>query len=197
MVYNLKHGRSCDTNSQAERVEHQKHETLPMNRCKSCQYFENVSTATVCKRCGAPLSALIAERRTNSLVARNSTFPIMLRDKHVGQLGQHDIALYVGDYSEPLIANVTGETILGRTSRLVSLDEHPALDLTRFEAIERGVSRAHAVLQRTNGTLAVTDLGSTNGTWINNVRLTPKVPVRLNNGDRVVLARLALHVYFE
>jgi len=52
-------------------------------------------------------------------------------------------------------------------------------------------------LQRTNGTLAVTDLGSTNGTWINNVRLTPKVPVRLNNGDRVVLARLALHVYFE
>ncbi len=48
------------------------------------------------------------------------------------------------------------------------------------------VSRHHALLKADeDGQVRLTDLGSTNGTFVNGERLTPKVPVALNDGDRL------------
>jgi len=100
-------------------------------------------------------------------------------------------------YEEPLIVNVTHETILGRISRVASVTPQPAIDLTMFQAIELGVSRAHAALRRYMDDLLILDLDSTNGTWVNGVRLKAQTPVKLQSGDRISLAKLTLYTYFQ
>jgi pSer/pThr/pTyr-binding forkhead associated (FHA) protein len=46
-----------------------------------------------------------------------------------------------------------------------------------------GVSRYHAVLRQTYGRIAVEDLGSTNGTFVNGTRIVGQV--MLHDGDRI------------
>jgi FHA domain/Double zinc ribbon len=51
-----------------------------------------------------------------------------------------------------------------------------------------GVSRRHAQIKRQpDGSLALLDLGSTNGTKINGIAIEPNILVPLKNGDRVTL----------
>jgi len=134
---------------------------------------------------------------THRLGAPRPTSSLQPRIKHIGNLGPHEIALYVAEYEEPLIVNVTHETILGRISRVASVTPQPAIDLTMFQAIELGVSRAHAALRRYMDDLLILDLDSTNGTWVNGVRLKAQTPVKLQSGDRISLAKLTLYTYFQ
>ena len=50
------------------------------------------------------------------------------------------------------------------------------------------VSRRHAELVIRDGALWITDLGSSNGTFVNDTRLAPRQPVRLINGARLRFA---------
>jgi hypothetical protein len=51
------------------------------------------------------------------------------------------------------------------------------------------VSRSHAVIDSGSQGWTVTDLGSTNGTFVNGHEIAPQVPVALAAGDRIRLAR--------
>ncbi len=52
------------------------------------------------------------------------------------------------------------------------------------------VSRHHALLEiGPDGRVRLTDHHSSNGTYVNNRRLRPNVPVELNDGDRFASAR--------
>jgi pSer/pThr/pTyr-binding forkhead associated (FHA) protein len=73
----------------------------------------------------------------------------------------------------------------------------PDLDLGPFRALEMGVSRLHALLRRSRGTVSLTDLGSTNGTTVNGVRLAPNSPQPLRDGDELRLGKLALRIFFS
>lgn len=55
----------------------------------------------------------------------------------------------------------------------------PDVDLTPFGGTSSGVSRRHASLRFQNGVWNLTDLNSTNGTFINTTRLAPNVPTPL------------------
>jgi hypothetical protein len=57
------------------------------------------------------------------------------------------------------------------------------------------VSRHHAVLERTGLHLSVRDVGSTNGTFVDGLRIA--VPTRLNYGSVVVIGGLRLEVAFR
>ncbi len=81
--------------------------------------------------------------------------------------------------------------LLGRT------DPHsnvfPEVDLSRFDP-ETKVSRRHARIWREGETFLVEDLGSVNGTVINDsVRLAPKQPRVLDSGDKLRLGETTLH----
>ena len=55
-------------------------------------------------------------------------------------------------------------------------------------ADDPGLSRRHAVLRRlADGTYAIEDLGSTNGTEVNGRQIAAGEPVALGDGDRVHL----------
>lgn len=52
-----------------------------------------------------------------------------------------------------------------------------------------GVSRRHAVVESSSGSIVLRDLGSTNGTWVNGERITTR---RLLHGDSVRLGTISL-----
>ena len=68
----------------------------------------------------------------------------------------------------------------------------PDIDLNAYNALEKGVSRRHAVLLNYRNTLHVMDLGSVNGTLLNEDRLQPDKPYPLREGDKVCLGSLNL-----
>jgi pSer/pThr/pTyr-binding forkhead associated (FHA) protein len=125
-----------------------------------------------------------------------TTSQLRLHREHVGKLKPNDIAIYMADLDGPLVVNLENELVIGRIDR-TDITKHPeALDLSNFGAMERGVSRAHVTLRRYNKDIVAIDLMSTNGTWVNNYRLKPYLPVAFTSGDRLTLAKLSMYIYF-
>lgn len=55
----------------------------------------------------------------------------------------------------------------------------PDVDLTPFGGTASGVSRRHALLRHNQGTWTITDLNSTNGTFVNGTRIASNMPTPL------------------
>ena len=71
------------------------------------------------------------------------------------------------------------------------------LDLTHYGGIDKGVSREHASLQLSDQGIILQDLGSTNGTLLNNSHLPPRQPFLLRTGDEIRFGELLVHIFFE
>jgi pSer/pThr/pTyr-binding forkhead associated (FHA) protein len=87
-------------------------------------------------------------------------------------------------------------TVLGRHSFAASPTPDRVVDLSHLGAEKHGVSRQHCLLRRQGAHLILTDLGSTNGTYLNGERISPHRPHRLSEGDRLILGTLHLVVFF-
>jgi serine/threonine protein kinase len=116
-----------------------------------------------------------------------------------------------GDSSAPLVAArptaklvVSGTTeldasfllqkdsnLVGRTDPMSNI--FPEVDLSRFDP-ETKVSRRHARIWREGEAFMVEDLGSVNGTVVNDlIRLEPRQPRALDSGDRIKMGETTLH----
>jgi hypothetical protein len=73
----------------------------------------------------------------------------------------------------------------------------PDIDLSHYGGGSAGVSRRHARLLRRGDGWAVEDLGSTNGTYVNDQVLPPSQPQLLNDGDSVRCGQLALDFHSD
>jgi len=73
----------------------------------------------------------------------------------------------------------------------------PELDLTPDQGIENGVSRMHAAFQLAKQGVILIDLGSTNGTSLNNARLPARQPFIVQSGDEVRFGDLLVHIFFD
>ncbi len=88
------------------------------------------------------------------------------------------------------------ETIFGRGATLPQ-SAMPGVDMTPFAGYRMGVSRRHAAIRRNeNNQLELWDLGSSNGTYLNGVRLAAHRPNRLRDGDEIRLGQMVLRVRF-
>ena len=78
-------------------------------------------------------------------------------------------------------------------------EERPDLqvNLQAFGAVTLGVSRQHARLERFGSHLMLTDLNSSNGTFINGVKCLPLQARLVRDGDEIKLGKLILFLYFE
>ena len=74
---------------------------------------------------------------------------------------------------------VDAELVLGREDASLTIDDEE-------------ISRRHAIIRPTDGGIEIEDLGSTNGTYVNAVRI--EGPTRLAGGDTVKLGRSVLQV---
>lgn len=93
---------------------------------------------------------------------------------------------FPADYPERRVALADGENRIGR-SRGHPDEQVPEIDLAPAPA-DPGISRLHAMLERrSDGEIVVRDLGSTNGTMVNDdpAPIAPQTDVPLADGDRV------------
>jgi predicted component of type VI protein secretion system len=84
--------------------------------------------------------------------------------------------------------------VLGRG---LSPDRGKMLDLSDFQGLTYGVSRQHCKLERRGIRLYAADLGSTNGTYLNNKRLPPFQDQMIGHGDRLILGAMHVIVMFS
>lgn len=89
---------------------------------------------------------------------------------------------------------ITSQMLMGRPDPEDGIS--PEIDLSAYGAQILGVSRRHAMITARNHRISVQDLGSPNGTYINDSALTPDREYRLHNGDQLRLGRLKLQVHF-
>ena len=168
-----------------------------MVQCRVCK-ARYVTNTIYCTECGA---FLLDEEEL-------ATDPIELTQ--IRWLGDvRDIP--IKDIDLPLVRPTTVRLIIGTGRRQRELElslikparlgrsdptqnVFPEVDLTDDLAMECGVSREHASILGRGGDVMVEDLGSTNGTLLNGIRLDPYMPEILNHGDQLQLGRLLIEV---
>ena len=87
------------------------------------------------------------------------------------------------------------ETVFGRFDP--EGNDPSQVDLSPYGGRKKGVSRLHAAIYRSKHTLSLSDLGSSNGTFLNGERLRPQQTRVLRDGDEVRFGELAAKVYFR
>jgi hypothetical protein len=108
------------------------------------------------------------------------------------------IAFYVEGRSDHAHIDPKGEFVLGRKSGTTSgTASEMLLDLGPLGGYGLGLSRRHAVVRQTGGGYEVLDLGSVNGTWLNEKRLAPHKSYPLPSGSHLRLGRMRLLVLYK
>ncbi len=93
------------------------------------------------------------------------------------------------------VRTMLGEKALGGAGRQATIGRQPEADIVMPYP---QVSSRHATVAPTpDGMLAVTDLGSTNGTHIGGMRIAPNVPVKITPGDKVFIGPYAVFLGLE
>lgn len=86
----------------------------------------------------------------------------------------------------------TPQALAGRADAVSNF--FPDVDLSEYGGLDLGVGRRHARFFVQGGQIFVEDLDSTNGTFLNAARLSPRQPAPLKQGDELRLANLRLRV---
>jgi pSer/pThr/pTyr-binding forkhead associated (FHA) protein len=163
--------------------------------CPACS-AQNTITDTNCTKCATPLVALLPARITVPVPEslKNKPFIPPAKPPQV-QPKADSLSLTVAGSDVPmLVKNDIKKITLGRLS---PGESSPTVDLTPYDAHLMGVSRLHAIVFRTENGTFVQDQDSTNGTFLNDKKLTPNKLYEVKNGDIVRLGQLGIYVHFE
>lgn len=105
----------------------------------------------------------------------------------------HEIIFLIRGMSEHISLQENTSLIIGRSDP--NSDQHINVDLLPYGGILRGISRLHAQINLLGGgRLFITDLNSTNGTYLRGQRMDPFIPQTLHRGDELVLGRLPIQI---
>lgn len=166
--------------------------------CPACKMLNDASSTT-CIYCGIPFEGGKKETSsTTGLVLVNFSYSAVgtngLSDQYARKIPENGIAIYLSNYMHPFDVRLDSDFVIGRKT-----DGAPAglLDLTPLEGYIMGVSKQHVRIQDIGNGYQITDLGSTNGTRVNEERLIPNQPVFLPNGSRLRLGRMPLYINYR
>jgi hypothetical protein len=168
------------------------------NICPVCK-TRNAPEAVLCEHCGARLvdSGGDREHRTKTTDMQALTPEMIeewvLNNTKEAVVPDSGVAFYVDGHSMPAYIDPEGEFVLGRKAGTSS---DLLLDLAPFGGYSLGVSRQHILVRRTVDGYEVLDLGSVNGTWLNEERLVPHQPYRLPSGSHLRLGRMRILVLY-
>lgn len=164
--------------------------------CPVCKGKNDVE-AIVCGHCGAPLEHPFFggefETKTTDMPA---LVPDRVRAWPIDEttIPASGIAIYLEGEFTPAYIDSRGEFILGRKLGKTS---QVLLDLSPFGGYHLGLSRQHAIIRRIEHGYEVLDLGSVNGTWLNDQRLIPHRAYPLVSGSHLRLSRMRLLVIYR
>jgi len=173
--------------------------------CPACK-MKNELGAIVCTYCHTPLQhnnqktiSLQKLQETGTLPENYDVLdipaytPERFMDFEVPSKG---IVLINLENGKPVTMQQNKAFILGRASSEIKTSE-PLVDLTDLGALDYGISRVHARIRKVGRGYQITDMNSTNGTWVDNHRIKPETPTSLQSGDRIRLARLNILVFWN
>ncbi|HEX3052212.1 MAG TPA: FHA domain-containing protein [Aggregatilineaceae bacterium] len=175
----------------------QSSKTLPLdqrfNRCPQCGSHVPVRE-TYCTACGYPIAAETpAKPKTGTLIRRPTTLPPDQEGNTVFEANAHVLLQFLPS-GDCLALPLEYPTFLGRGDGPPDLE---FLDLGDFNALKHGVSRLHCRLERRGSCLLIADMGSRNGTYVNNEPLQPHHEKVIASGDRLILGSLHIAVSFS
>jgi len=167
-----------------------------MKACPYCGY-NNREGLLFCEECGQGLTDARTgpANATHVFEGNASDYAIKSAWGSASLTTAATIIVHIRDAADPLQMPLADQMILGRYD---STNSHqPDIDLTPYGALEKGVSRLHATIERNEDVLTLVDLNSSNGTHLNGQRLTPNQPRVLREGDEIQLGKLVAHIYFR
>ncbi|MDQ7027936.1 MAG: FHA domain-containing protein [Anaerolineae bacterium] len=110
-------------------------------------------------------------------------------------VGKREVLLIIEDKVERVLLEENMHCLLGRFSQTKPSAE--AIDLSPYDAQEQGVSRIHAQIYLEDSRLYLSDLDSSNGTFIGSEKLNPHKPTQVYNGEQIQLGRLPMQIVFK
>jgi hypothetical protein len=176
-------------------------------KCPTCG-FANRPGVLVCENCGTNLisgeSAVLGTRKFHGQDDDNKDENAELTTSEVQALKSAGsetfedsmvLRMEIDGAPSPILISPESETSLGR--RDPATGTMPDVDLTAYAGYRMGVSRRHAIIRLNNKRLEIYDLGSSNGTSVNGVRLAPHQPYPLRDGDEVALGKMIMRAIFQ
>lgn len=173
--------------------------TITENICPNCKE-SNELEAIVCVHCGAILEDPFldpgARTKTKNMPA---VVPENLKDWPVDDatVPHNGIAVYIEGEFHPVYRGASAEIVIGRKAGATGSVTDDLLDLSAQGGYARGLSRRHAVIRRAEQGYEILDLGSVNGTWLNNERLTPQKFYPMSSGSHLRLGGMRLYVLYN
>jgi pSer/pThr/pTyr-binding forkhead associated (FHA) protein len=160
--------------------------------CPNCHH-EELDGEIFCSNCGAQL---VGQDLQRTQAISQSDLPDDLKKPDQPTAPQSKIgsllALHILDVGQILPLTDRKELTIGRVSEGQTI--LPDIDLTAYKAYEKGVSRQHISIKKTDQGFFVTDLGSVNGTQLNGKKILPGQSIQLANGDILSLGKLKIQV---
>jgi hypothetical protein len=162
-------------------------------RCPECNTVVS-PFQTNCDRCGCPITS--SQQTTASRPADRAPTPWPVEPQGHNVLKPHaSVILQFLPSGICVTLPLHKPLILGR--ELILDVEEDVLDLSTFNATQHGVSRHHCQLYRRGVQLVVTDLGSTNGTYLNGEELVSHRDYVVAHTDKLIIGTLHLIVSFS
>jgi pSer/pThr/pTyr-binding forkhead associated (FHA) protein len=160
--------------------------------CPVCKR-KNEPDAVLCVYCGAALEAIDhSPPTTEKMAGATIVFPKEPpRIKTDALIPEGGIAIFLLDNPVPIKSLAVDEFVFGR---MIEGSPEVIVDLTPYGAFSSGVSRRHAMVRRRKNIYEIIDLDSTNGSWLNEKRMTPTKAYPLPSGSTVRLGQIRLQV---
>jgi len=163
--------------------------------CPKCKN-EELSGALFCGQCGYQL--FDADDETNTLGTGDiKTPPVISLEPPPFPTPPEEyqnckVVIYLIDTEEEIFVEGDSDITIGRFTEGQMII--PSLDLSAYNAYEKGVSRLHAKISFTDNQVISKDLGSANGTRLNGKKLTAHAEHSLKHGDILTLAKLKIQI---
>jgi|GEM_PF-5956181 len=162
--------------------------TLKITFCPACD-TPNAEGFTRCQVCDEPLAVSHVKKKGTTGIVGQKGATFERENKLILKVVASNDRLVLQPQISP-----TGIT-LGRKTDRASCD----VDLNPFGGGDYGVSRIHAIIrfERALNRLVIVDNGSTNGTFLNGVRIASNMDSVISDGDELKLARMIFRVKFK
>jgi pSer/pThr/pTyr-binding forkhead associated (FHA) protein len=159
--------------------------------CQNCKSQEPDGTI-FCSECGTQLLEINTAQTQKFSGSTNELRDAISYAEPVPAQGNSWISLHLLDSGKILPFSDRKEFTMGRLSDNQPIE--PDIDLSPYKAFDNGVSRLHAVIRHKEGNVMLVDVGSSNGTYINGVRIQPNTEHPLRHGDIVALGKLKMQI---
>jgi pSer/pThr/pTyr-binding forkhead associated (FHA) protein len=103
------------------------------------------------------------------------------------------VSFYLPERTDPIIVNGARTITIGRRDPKRRIN--PSIDLTEDDGAKHGVSRMHAEMNLSEGQYHIKDIGSSNGTWVNETKLEPYQPHPVQSGDQIRVGQMAIVIH--